>query len=230
MKIIISLFMLFAVTSSCYAHGETIFSIEGETITPIEEFLNRYDSDSAASTEYNYNIKMSAHTAVDNTLYNIGFGIHYLCKEGDDPGYHVVEIKRGDDVVFVLRDLEIIPYNYDLGQYGKDFRNFATSEMFIEVPLPQDAKALVFIGWPFSTDLPHLMIVVLTKNDAKLVYSKNMIIKDIVKEMGVFLMQLQSNYQYMEYKDGMEIGLSPATTHTMWLEDGVLKFRDNANN
>ncbi len=85
--------------------------------------------------------------------------------------------------------------------------------------LVMNSKALIFLGQHYGTDLPRLIIFIVTDSDVKLVYNKKMKITSINSSAGNFSLSLVSNI--VEAGDGVE------ETHTIFLRDGVLFFRNN---
>ncbi len=103
-------------------------------------------------------------------------------------------------------------------------RGLSRNGYFVETTLTPDSKAVIFFGQSYGTDVGRTFIFIVTERDVKLVFNKPYRAKSINIANGEFRIEFQSNIQ--ETIDG--VTWTPAITHTMWLEDGVLKFRDNA--
>lgn len=106
------------------------------------------------------------------------------------------------------------PDNY----YASSLAKYSSNGYFIEVPLTNEAKAIMFLGFNYSTDLSRLAIFVATPNDVKLVFNRPMAIRKIEQTASDFRMTLDVEITD-EYDEAAGI---EATTATIFRKNGVL--------
>lgn len=81
------------------------------------------------------------------------------------------------------------------------------------------------MGPNYPTNVSRMSIFVLTENDIKLVLNKELEATDIIKNNSEFKMIVDS-------KPSQLISMHPdkwsdPVSHTIWFENGVLKFKNN---
>lgn len=218
------LFLLLGFCFPLFACGQTaqpIFSISNGLISTNSQFVDSF--------ELNYWNAYSVgplgtpiQVGVGSQSYTIKTG--FLINSNQDGDFEAIEVSRNGQQVFLLKNgdgivkfdnSKFMPPNYF---FSNRFVSFAANDYFIEVPLSADSKALIFMGIPYGTDLPRLIIFVLTPSDVTLVYYQDMDVESMVKTSSSFSMVVQSN---LLSDDG-----GTPITHSIFLQNGVLKFVD----
>jgi len=136
-------------------------------------------------------------------------------------GFTVITIYSGERKIFELRQPEMWTHTYD-GQTTMDYRRYTDNRYFIPIPLSEQAVALAFIGWPYGGDVPYLTIIVLTENDAKLVFNKHMGINTITRTDKSYLMKLNANI--VEYDENAR-PFNEAIFNYLEAKNGLLYFK-----
>jgi len=223
------LFLLLLCGALC-ANGQTgsaIFAVGTEgTITTNSSFINPfYNYPGAPSLTYSpqnpVNVQVGTKTYVVKTC------IFNNWDNDADTGFHIIEVSSGGQVVLTFKSAlqwAYLSYPAGSGMY-RNFKSYSDNNYFIKVPLSDSSVAIIFVGWPYDSTPSMLTIVVLTQTDAKLVYNKNMEINTITLG-SAFSMILQSNTVEYNAQNVPFNGETPKL-HTIWLEDGVLRFKDN---
>lgn len=156
----------------------------------------------------NYDIKTGYFKEMDET-------------ESGKNGFTVITIYLGNRKIFELRQPAMWTHTYD-GRTMMDYRRYTDNCYFIPVPLSEQAVALAFVGWPYGGDVPYLTIVVLTENDAKLVFNKHMDIDTITRTDKSYLMKLGANI--VEYDENAR-PFNEAIFNYLEAKNGLLYFK-----
>jgi hypothetical protein len=106
-----------------------------------------------------------------------------------------------------------------------EFRKYTNNDYFISVNLSDNAQALLFTGYTYGR-APHLSIVVVKENQAKLVFNKDYFIQTIEKTNATFSMLLRMSCGSWLAEAKTETAIDPyvGETYRIWLENGVLRF------
>ncbi len=106
------------------------------------------------------------------------------------------------------------------------YQQYTNNQYFIPIPLSKRAVALAFIGWPYDSTPSCLTIIVLTENDAKLVFNKNMNINTIAQSGNSYRMEIQANIiEYGEDGKPFDDPYNVPIIHHLEVKNGVLYFK-----
>lgn len=208
---------------------QPIYTLQDGKIIPSPDFVEPVDDyfNNATYTMWDRVLDVQ----VGNTTYNIRVGNYTPQRcEGD---FNLIEIysdamkrklyKDGSGIL-KMNNTSYMWYpraamaNYRLSSYSKN-------GYFIEMPLNESTKAIIFIGQSYGTDVGKLFIFVLTESDAELVFNLPMSIAMFAQMNDYTKLIVQSNY-------GTEISCDvwlPPTMHTIYTRggDGILMFKNN---
>lgn len=223
-KLIFTAALFFTVFCAQAQIGSAIFSIDPKgNITTKSEFIDPFyeDCDLSALTYAPGNpvaVKLPSKTY---TIRTCAFD-EWECEA--DRGFNVIEITQKNRDVLTLKQGEFWTFITD-DRPSFNLEEYTDNNYFIRVPLSAKSQALIFRGFMYGTGPAPLSIVVLTENQAKLVFNKEMYINSIIQiSSGGFFMQLQSNI--CEWDDERRPYYDPIT-HVIWLDDGVLRFKND---
>ncbi|MCE8951595.1 hypothetical protein [Bacteroides thetaiotaomicron] len=192
--------------------GTAMYTIESSTknISPITTMI-----DAIETCNISYKDFQSTQTV------SIGKS-NFLIKTAtsDDPmaGFNVICIYKENNKLIELKDYNMWTYMYD-GLSYTDYKQYTNNRYYILLDLNFQTKALCFVGWPYGGDLPYLTIIILTENDAKLVFHKNMSINNIVKTNNEYSIKIQTTLE--EYDSCGKLITAP-TYGTIYSKDGIL--------
>lgn len=110
----------------------------------------------------------------------------------------------------------------------KFMANYSLSDLsengyFIELPLSETSKALIFIGRCYRTDLDRMLVFVLTEKDAEIVFNLPMPIEAFKHANGDTNILVTT--QFKEWGDTVSYG--NYIMHSIYTQDGVLMFNEN---
>ncbi len=206
----VAILALLAITCTD-TYGEPMYTLsEGGVVSPNEIWLDD-DSHNEDFQDSSYDpqleAKVSLNASANAKVYNVKLAT-FACWFNDS-GYNVIEVGEvGKKPIYVkLQEEEIITYNDPMTTYGHSFREFSTSDMFVEADLNESSKALIFIGYPYDDKPAQLVILLITEGDVELICNSHMTINSIVREEGEFKMELQDVSE---------------DRYTIWVEGGVL--------
>lgn len=193
--------------------GESIFEItdDGEIITK-SKFIDSLTYNRSSLDWFwalDFKLTYPINVKLLSSIYAIRMGeLTENITEGDS---HLIEFFKNGKQILLFKELE--------GIVKTD------NDYFVIAPLSDSSKLLIFEGYQYGADLPRLIIFVLSESDVKLVYYKYRQVGKIINTSKKFYMTIVSNRAEWSY-DRKTIE-SPAVTHTIWREDGVLKFKDD---
>ncbi len=196
-----------------YAQTETaIYSIIGaSTINVNSSFVESFYSETTAT-------ELPSYSRVNLTGMNATYGdfnlkLHKFIGYQDEPGFaNVIHICRGETVLVTLKSSNGFAAlsSYVSGITGN----------FLFKKLADDTYALVFTEWIYASQPPMVSVVLIYKNNAKLIFNKKMFINSII--LTPFEMELQSNT--VEYINN-STSVNTADIHRIWWKDNVLKYK-----
>ncbi len=201
-------------------NGVPIYSIDNNNmIISSQAYIS---NDITYSNNFGFSTSETASVSINQTTYTIKEG--RFDGWGNQPGnYDVIELyKNGTCVLTFKIQNGIVILNDINNNYASRQSKYSTNGYFIEQTLTSTSKALLFLGYNYSTDPANLIIFILTEDDAKLVFCRPMAIQNIERSSTNFSVDLLSDIMYEDH-----INLPLSIRHTIWLEDGVLKFKDN---
>lgn len=217
MKRISLIIALLIITSICKAQSEeAIFNINSERIiTTKSNMIDPVGTDNVLFKGYS----SSTNVTVGNTVYTVKTAVGE--NENADFGFNIISIYNNNSNLLTLKDHDMWTYTYS-GRSTTNYKSYTDNKYFITIDLSQYAKALLFIGWPYGGDLPILTIIVLTENDAKLVFNKNMGISTITKTDNQYLIKVKTVLE--EYDSSGRLTTSPKYNY-ITLENEILKLK-----
>lgn len=239
-KIILTFIFSFSLLVYTLGQERDIYRLSNGAIVTNSEFLdlNLY-SKSVYNYKYKYDIEPLS-VRVGEKQYDIKLANYvsywedadsmFLYDAGD---FNVVEFIGDDGFGYQYRDdMGILKMNptsvlWNPGYYGASYklRNKSKNGYFVEVPLTSTSKAVVFFGQSYSTGEGRTFIFIVTERDVRLVFNMQYNANSIDIGEGTFEMNVESKGSQLLTMNP-DIWSDPVT-HTIWLEDGVLKFRDN---
>jgi hypothetical protein len=194
--------------------GEAIFSIINDEIVEKNKFIDSNPIDNSSSVEPYLPIYWDY---IDTNYGDFRVKLSKYRGYMDEPGFNVVELQVGNFTFFKLENSNGYA---DLSSYlPMPPRNY-----FSLVRLSPATSVLIFNECIFASQPSMVSIVVLHKNEAKLVFNKPLFINSITKNYYYLNMTLQSNT--VEYGGTPEspVALGTPIIHTIWSEGGVLRY------
>lgn len=221
-RIVLSLLLVIFTIHTYAAKRDTICTIkDGYIRVKIPELIDPHSWDLERAKTINI---ATEYTTVGNTTFTINMLDDIEMCEHKEFGYEAFDIWNNNKKVFEFQGIgRLVSYNDVNALQGYDLRRHAANDYFLEVPLANRAKALLFLGYPYGCCPQYLIIVVLTEKEAKVVYAQESFVTFFYQDQMYLSMRLQSNFQ--ETVDG--VTYTPAITHTIDTEYGVLMFKDN---
>lgn len=220
MKKILS-FLFFALPLTALAQTR-IFALSNGVIGGVRmEYLDTKNSREVTEPYKLNGIQLSA--SVAGTSWTIRTG-RYNGWENEPGQFDVIEFSNNGvrrllygtyGGVVKINDPENL-YTYPLSKYSNN-------GYFIEVPLTPNSKAIMFLGQHYGTDLSRLSIFVVTPNNVKLVFNRQMAIREITNTARDFRMKLQTDIVDEYDSNGNPTGQKPPMS-TIYRQNGVLYF------
>lgn len=215
-SILFCIALLFEYSITLAQTGTAIFNINPDgRITINKEMVRQIGVDNVSYDKYQSSIPI--------TVGKTNFVVKTAACEGEEDGFNVISIFKGDNKLLELKDYDIWTFLYD-GRSATNYKMHTNNRYFIPIDLSEQAKALVFVGWPYGGDLPYLTIIVMTEQDVKLVFNQHMWIKTITNkpENKRYTMRVQTRLE--EYDSSGNPLIAP--THTdINLENGILVIK-----
>lgn len=217
MKERIFIIALLMVSSICQAQTlEPLYSIDLNRIITIKK--NRIDPFVSGDVEFQ-NYASTENVIVGNSIYSIKTAFDKYTDSRR--GFNVISLCKGGKDLLTLKSCDAWTYTYG-GPSSTNYQKYTNNKHFIAIDLSNNSKALFFIGWPYGGDLPILSIIVLTENDAKLVYNKNVAIVTIDVADNQHLIKIQTALE--EYDSSGKLLTSPNYAYLV-LENEILKVK-----
>jgi len=198
--------------------GEVIYSISGNDIVTKSKFIDSFYIDNSTSlTPY-------VHKETVTLIPSCSYGVFTLRLskfngyEGEPGICNVIEILRNGTQILQLANSN---------GFAKISSYINTeSNDYVFVALSNDTYALIFTEWIYSSQPSMTTIILIHKEQAKLVYNKPMFINSITHQTGLLNMILQSNTsEYVGDSAGNSILTTSPDIHTLWWDGSVLKFQ-----
>jgi hypothetical protein len=193
---------------------EDVFTYENGQIKTKEKFintipvLNRDDL-----TPYKLNKSFDVYTT-DKNKYIVKF-LRYNGWETEAGDADIIRVYNApNSMIFELKD------DGNSSWSCRQFQYDSIDGCFFEIPLQEDAKALLFLGHTYASDPQAITIVVLHQNTATLVFNKMFYLNDIsLKDHSIFISEkIDESYsvQAVIPEDNNKYKIYP--------KDGVLKI------
>ncbi len=136
----------------------------------------------------------------------------------DEPGFNVVEIQRNDFTIFKLEN----------SNGYANLSSYVPSEHlnFSWVRLSPVTCVLIFNECIFASQPSMVSIVVIHKNEAKLVFNKPLFIHSISKSTAESFLNITLQSNTLEYGGTPEspVALGIPSLHTIWWDGNVLRY------
>jgi hypothetical protein len=216
-RIILTFLSILPLTLLAQTGGTPIYFIDSGAIVTDSQFI---DQTHHSVNSLPYTLNNPKPVSVGGATYTISTG--RFSGWADEPGdFDVIQISHnGQQRLLYRADDGITRIDNNKNLYASQFRQFSPNGYFIEIPINEGSKALIFLGQHYGTDLPRLIIFVLTGTDVKLVHNKRLAIGSINAAPGSFSMALESEIAEHGY------GVSP--THTIFQKNGILHFNNSS--
>ena len=184
-------------------------------VIPDNRFISAMDN---ILSSLSFSTAYTSSVSIDSTTYHIKTGRFRNWE--DEPGdFDIIEFYKNHQLVLTYKDAEgIVHLNKPKNLYSYTFNQYSENGYFMEVRLSDQISTLFFIGQHYGTDLPKLIIFALTPKEIKLIYNQKVQINSILKTDNHISLIVQSNIP----NDHDEL-----LTHTIWSDNGILKFKDN---
>lgn len=215
---VVTIFLFFLISLFGNAqNGKPIYSLSGQHVSPIESMIEPIGKNCERLTLRPF--QPSQFVSVGNTRYEIKMATNIDDEESD--GFNAIEICKGTNKLLGLKDYDMWTYLFR-GKTGFNYEKYTDNRYFIPIELKDNIKALCFVGWPYGGDLSLLTIIILTEEDAKVVFNKHLFIESISKNGNEYSMKIQTN---LEEFDSSGVQTIFARYTTMYSKDGILYIK-----
>ena len=189
-----------------------IFTYNGDSIVRKSAYINPLDSNPDKGPTYTVD---SSTVTVDKNNYTVKLQNYNLAR--DDAGYYrIINILYNGQNILNLAQFD----GWD--KIPSYLQTYKTTDFYFEMPLSDEATALIFVGWPYNSEPEQMTIVVLYKGKATMVLNKQYAITAVTKNGSDLSFDIQSEIQ--EWVNDDQPYNNPATLR-IWAEDGILKLR-----
>lgn len=195
--------------------GTAIYNmnINSKSISPIVSMIDRTEDSDISYTEFQ--------STQSVTVGKTDFFIKTATVDNPDAGFNVIGIYKENKKLIELKDWDMWTYMYD-GPSSVNYQKYTDNRYYIPLDLNVQTKALCFVGWSYGGDLPYLTIIILTENDAKLVFHQNASIINIMKTDNEYSIKIQTTLE--EYDSCGKLTTSP-TYGTIYSKSGILYIK-----
>ena len=189
-----------------------IYSLNNNVIIPNNIFIESEDVEiDSLKYELNSTINLPA-------MYNYSLKTDKFSGWDNEPGgYNVIELSNGTNKLIYKDAYGMARLSNSNNLYSKKFNIYCDNGYFMSLPICDSSYALFFIGQHYGTDLPRLIIVVVTDIDIKLVYNKRVSIKEFNPH------NCYINIQNEIIEEGPNLNLG----QKIYVKDGVLFIHNN---
>ena len=201
-----------------YSHGQTgeaIYSIISEEIVEKPKFIDSNPIDNSSSVEP-YIPYRHDYVSTNYGLFRVKLSKYN--GYNDEPGFNVVEIQRNNFTIFKLEN----------SNGYTNLSSYVPSEHlhFSWVRLSPVTCVLIFNECIFASQPSMVSVVVIHKNEAKLVFNKPMFINSITKGADNYFLNITLQSNTVEYGGTPEspVALGTPLLHTIWWDGGVLRY------
>lgn len=201
-----------------YSHGQTgeaIYSIINDDIVEKPKFIDSNPIDNSSSVEPYIPYGCDSVSADYGSFY---VKLSKYSGYNDEPGFNVVEIQRNNLTIFKLEN----------SNGYANLSSYVPSEHlnFSWVKLSPVTCALIFNECIFASQPSMVSIVVIHKNEAKLVFNKPLFIHSISKSTTESFLNITLQSNTIEYGGPPEspVALGTPSIHTIWWDGDVLRY------
>lgn len=222
MKQFFFIVFLLANLSICKAQTESaIFTINSNGIISINSvMIDPLDSGHNINS-LSYLPKNPVRFLVGNSTFTVKTSTFKDWDDNEGYGFNVISLYKAESKILEVKQLDSWTFTSGGGS-SINFSKYTNNRYFVPIDLSNKAKALFFLGWPYGGDLPYLTIFVVTEQDAKLVFNKNMGLDSIVKSDNQCVIKVQTGLE--EYDSNGKLCVAPIFAQ-MYLKNGVLYLK-----
>ena len=141
---------------------------------------------------------------------------NYKGWETDGGDFRVIRLYNNGNLLLEFADAEAWRKPYR--EYSNNYSTL--TDYCIIYPMENDATALIFEGYPWSSQAPLLTIIVIKDNDAKVVFNQSWVIESFIPHSKGFELIIEK--EYLEYDNSNSQYLDRHRIYTT--SDGTMKF------
>lgn len=202
--------------------GTPIYSItDGKISVDASKWVEPFDTTIDISKN-SYTRRGTETFKINATSCTVEIGAVNDWEEIDETNFNTIAIYRNKQEPFTVKQLDCWTYTYG-GDSTFDYSNVTDNRYFITLASSETCKALAFIGWPYGGELSLLTIIAVTEDDAKIVFNKHVVIRDISDNGSQKNIKIQTLLE--EYDSCGKLCVAP-TYATMIAKDGVLYWKE----
>lgn len=142
--------------------------------------------------------------------------LNYNGWENDGGDFRVIRLYNNGNLLLEFADAEAWRKPYR--EYSNNYSTL--TDYCIIYPMENDATALIFEGYPWSSQAPLLTIIVIKDNDAKVVFNQSWVIESFIPHSKGFELIIEK--EYLEYDNSNSQYLDRHRIYTT--SDGTMKF------
>jgi len=191
--------------SNIITNGAFVGALTGDSKTTNQPYVTKGNVRlTGLDNQFNYNVNLQRYKGWDN-------------EAGD---FHIISIYNNTNLLLQLQNRD------SWIKIPTELTQFTTNNYFIPVTLSNSSTALIFIGYGYESEPPHLTIVVLSGNQAKLVFNEDYFIQQIIKTDTTFSMTLrnQAGEWTSDAAAKAATDIYAGKTYKIWLANGVLNL------
>lgn len=217
---IIMIIALVVVANETNLFSQSIFSFSGSNIITNSTYLGTLTGDSKTRNQP-YITKGNASLNSSDNQYNYNVTIQRYKGWENDPGdFNIISIYSSNNLLLQLQNRD------SWVNIPAELSKYTTNNYFIPVTLSSTSTALIFIGYGYENEPPHLTIVVLSGNQAQMVFNEDYFIQQITKTGTTFSMTLRNKVAEWTSEAAAKDAKDEyaGNTYKIWLANGVLNF------
>ncbi len=214
-KLIATIFLISSISSVARAKtNEPIYTFADDTIVIKQKFIDGYYlGDLTETTPYVLTRTEEVRLPDSSGKSDLRL-LKYRNDEDEWIEFNVIELVRNGVTTLQLQNTN---------GWGELSPSLNLSGNYIRIELTNNTIALIFEEYIYASQPSNISIIIITENEAKLIYNKPMFINSVNITGNSFSMELQSNT--VEYKANGTPYDAPIT-HKIWLQNNVLWFKD----
>ncbi len=189
------------------AQTESIYTIVHDSIITDTQFIDEFDQEIYDNiTPFSLKGSQVIDSLPDAYTVNV---MRYKGWDLEAGFGEVIDIKCKEKSVLQLKNSEQWAFLYG------DLKKYSDNPYFVPIPIDASSMAILFVGFIRANQPAFVTIVLLRDGQATLVYNKSLLIESVVKSASTFAINLSD-----------DTGGDPVVNnYSIWVEEGVLKFR-----
>ena len=204
-KVTLNLILFLIIQYTAVSAQENLYAIQDNRIMPN---FNHIDS-----IQKN-NFETGSYVGVQHIqVHGVTYTFKFMSQKYNTGDYNIIEVYKDNEMIFACGDADGM-VTYDKRPY---LEKYASSKYLIEVPLPDNSKALLITGQHFGSQIERLFIFIATQSDVKLVYNKEMIVSKINTVPQFELIGISNMPTYEDIPD---------IKHRFWYEGGSIRIKN----